>query len=534
MYVGCAVVTTSWVSGEALQAMPSPPRQQQAQAQQQQQVQAPSQGLSRGSRRMRLAGRTLLGSCACVGLIWSCSTATAAFRLPPQMRLPPERQARYLAVSSRRVSPAVAFPCHTRHSAALRASPLAQEGAEAPAAAHASHVVICGGGIQGAATSYYLSLRGVTSTVVERCEVAGAASGKAGGFLARNWGAGPTEQLHKISFDLHEQLAEDLALQGYRKLPALAVTPGARQPLALAGQGMLPAWLDGQIAAASLLDDPGLVKRSMGKWETAQTSPFELTTRLLAAAGSHVIQGTVEGVELEGNAQVGTKVTGVVVDGEVLEADAVVVAMGPWSCLAEEWFDGLKVPMQGVQSTSIVFETRSDEPVEPAVALFCAEDDHGCNLEVYPRDNTIYVCGTGGSVYLDNARLKCLPPDAVLPDPQRVGAARQAFSDISSLGNTSGSVVQACIRPCPPDGLPLLGAIPGTVNAFMAAGHNCWGITWAPVTGLAISQLLVDGRCSCVDLSPFDPGRFSGNDCGRDAIQWRGRQKGSVPIGEQW
>jgi len=65
-------------------------------------------------------------------------------------------------------------------------------------------IVICGGGIQSAAIAYYLSLRGVTSTVVERSEVACAASGKAGGFLARGWGSGPTRQLHEVSFDLHE------------------------------------------------------------------------------------------------------------------------------------------------------------------------------------------------------------------------------------------------------------------------------------------------------------------------------------------
>ena len=69
-------------------------------------------------------------------------------------------------------------------------------------------IVICGGGIQSAAIAYYLSLRGVKSTIVERSQVACAASGKAGGFLARGWGSGATRQLHEVSFDLHEQLAK--------------------------------------------------------------------------------------------------------------------------------------------------------------------------------------------------------------------------------------------------------------------------------------------------------------------------------------
>jgi len=41
-------------------------------------------------------------------------------------------------------------------------------------------VVICGGGVIGACTAYYLSLRGIDVIVVERTEVAAAASGKAG------------------------------------------------------------------------------------------------------------------------------------------------------------------------------------------------------------------------------------------------------------------------------------------------------------------------------------------------------------------
>jgi glycine/D-amino acid oxidase-like deaminating enzyme len=51
-------------------------------------------------------------------------------------------------------------------------------------------VVICGGGVISACTAYFLSRRGIDVTVVERTEVAAAASGKAGGFLALDWCAG--------------------------------------------------------------------------------------------------------------------------------------------------------------------------------------------------------------------------------------------------------------------------------------------------------------------------------------------------------
>jgi len=265
-----------------------------------------------------------------------------------------------------------------------------QAGAE-PGDGGRPRVVICGGGIQGAAVAYYLSLRGVASTVIERHEVACAASGKAGGFLARNWGSGPTQQLHEASFDLHVQLADDLKLQGFRKLPTLSVSAGPRRAKVVDACSWVPEWLDRDIAKASLLDDPGLVRRSMGNWDTAQTSPKELTASFLEAAarsaGLRILTGKAEGVVLRGE-----QVTGVVVDGRAIAADVVVVAMGPWSCMAEDWFPDLRLPMQGIQSTSVVWETAEDPD---ACAVFCKEDDRGCSLEVYPRSGEVGATSLG-------------------------------------------------------------------------------------------------------------------------------------------
>jgi len=45
-------------------------------------------------------------------------------------------------------------------------------------------IVICGGGAVGVAIAYFASRRGASPIVIERHAVAGAASGKSGGFLA--------------------------------------------------------------------------------------------------------------------------------------------------------------------------------------------------------------------------------------------------------------------------------------------------------------------------------------------------------------
>lgn len=85
------------------------------------------------------------------------------------------------------------------------------------------------------------------------------------------------------------------------------------------------------------------------------------------------------------------------------------------------------------------------------------------------------------------------------------------------------------MRPCPPDALPIMGDVPGMRGAYISAGHNCWGILWGPVTGLLMSELLIDGKASTVDIGPFSPSRFM------ERVGRRGRRRGAADlVGEQW
>jgi len=393
-------------------------------------------------------------------------------------------------------------------------------------AAEEVDVVICGGGIIASSIAYHLTLRGVKPLVVERLEAGCAASGKAGGFLARGWGSGPTVQLHEASFDLHEELAKTLKLSSYRRIPTLSVKtrPGQR------GSPKTPAaWLNGEeVSSASLMDT-----------ETAQVTPLELTKALMGAAlagGAQLRQGVVTGVETEGEG-VARRVTAVLVDGVAVRCQRAVFAMGPWTVLVEDWL-GCSVPLEGIKSASIVYNSpalTSAVRAEP-FALFCGEDPrYGTHLEVYPRsDGSVYICGIGGSDYVRGQRLRpggdteC--QELVSPDPARVAAARSTFAGISALaGEGAPDVAQACMRPCAPDALPLLGPVPGVENAFLAAGHNCWGILWAPITGKAMAELLVDGCATCVNLEAFSPSRFAPH-----APGGRGRKQGAASVGEQW
>ena len=156
------------------------------------------------------------------------------------------------------------------------------------ASAPAPKIVIAGAGLHGSALAYYLTRRGIKPIVVEQHSVAAAASGKGGGFLARDWGSGPTTQLHKVSFALHEELAETLGVASYRKIPVLRVSPGKRTKRTT---DICP-WLDGEIADSSYMDEDG----------GAQVAPLELCTKLMeaaVAAGAELRIGKVGGIVTE-------------------------------------------------------------------------------------------------------------------------------------------------------------------------------------------------------------------------------------------
>ena len=54
----------------------------------------------------------------------------------------------------------------------------------------------------------------------------------------------------------------------------------------------------------------------------------------------------------------------------------------------------------------------------------------------------------------------------------------------------------------------MIGAVPGYAGAYVATGHNVWGMLNGPATGEAMAELIVDGGRTTIDIGPFDPGRL--------------------------
>jgi glycine/D-amino acid oxidase-like deaminating enzyme len=358
-------------------------------------------------------------------------------------------------------------------------------------------VLICGGGVIGASIAYFLSLKQVEVVVIERTGIACAASGKSGGFLALDWCDGsPLAPLARRSFELHAELAaEFVGRWGYRRLETLSVVASARRLLGQHHRLALPDWVAPE----------AMVHQRLGTTATtAQVHPAEFTGGLMEAAiarSARLQIGRVSGVEVSSGD--GGRIRGVVVDGELIEGDAVVIAMGPWSVLASQW---LPLPIvYGLKGHSVIL--RNPRPISPhALFVECeAEDGSVDTPEVLPRpDCTTYVCGLSGEELL-------LLPDAaeITSDAgaqERLKMMIRTFAP--ALADAPVVAAQACYRPVTRDGLPLMGGVPGVEGAYVATGHSVWGLLNAPATGEALAELIVEGRTSTVDISAFNPARL--------------------------
>ena len=327
-------------------------------------------------------------------------------------------------------------------------------------------------------------------TIVESNTIACGASGKAGGYLAKDWSDhSPLGPLSRKSFQLHHELARTLPSEeyGFRTVDTLSVSMASRRSKKTTLK--LPEWMNGEHVSGSQI---------LGTQATGcQVHPEHFTKTILKAAQetghTQVVYAAVKHIDA---AKTQVKLS----TGETLEADHIVIAMGPWTALAQQWLP--QIPDITTQRAhSIVLQPEGD--LLSGHVIFAEGNRTGPDPEIVPRpDGTVYVCGC--------------TDDAPLPQCSTQVVCRQEYQ--SQLHKTTGLLskrlgeaecvkLQACYLPYTPDGLPVMGKLGDTIS--IATGHSCWGILNAPATGLVMSELIVDGQMQSLDGTPFSPSRFS-------------------------
>jgi len=208
--------------------------------------------------------------------------------------------------------------------------------------------------------------------------------------------------------------------------------------------------------------------------------------QLVQAEGVRVLRSTA----VTGLQRTGPRIEGVT-GATTLRGDEFVLAAGSWSDgLARQL--GLRLPMQAGKGYSLTLT----KPRElPQLCSILTE----ARVAVTPMGTSLRVGGTMEMSGLNESI-----------SPRRVQGIKRSFlryfPDFREE-DFDGVTPWAGLRPCSPDGMPYLGRTSRYDNLVIATGHAMMGISFGPVTGDVVAEL-VSGETPSQDLQLLSPDRF--------------------------
>jgi D-amino-acid dehydrogenase len=177
----------------------------------------------------------------------------------------------------------------------------------------------------------------------------------------------------------------------------------------------------------------------------------------------------------------------VTTDGGPLEAEHVVVALGPWSPQLLQRF-GYRFPM--VRKRGYHMHYRAPK----ALDLPLMDDAFGYVMA--PMVSGVRIT-TGADLIGDEPPLM----------PAQLREAEKAARTLLDLGAPVENRPWVGTRPCMPDMLPVVGAAVRHKGLWLHFGHGHQGFTLGPATGRLLAELM-SGEAPFVDGSAMNPGRF--------------------------
>jgi D-amino-acid dehydrogenase len=415
--------------------------------------------------------------------------------------------------------------------------------------ARRGRAVVVGGGVIGVCVAYFLQRDGWQVTLLERGPIGeGCSFGNAGLVVPSHiiplaapgvWRKGLGWLMHRDSpFRIRPRL--DWALGSWlfrfwrscspahvqRSLPTLReLTYGslrlfdelARLPgldFGYSRTGMLTVYrteagYEEALAEARLLREFGVAIRTLGGGETEALEPclragvvggvlFEDDASLLpdvfvkGLAAEACRQGALvlTGTEVTGFEREGDRVSAVVTAAGRHAADEVVLAAGSTTPVLGRHL-GIHMPIEAGKGYSMTFSAGIPGHRLP---LILGE----AKVSVTPMAGRVRFSGT----------LDLCGDDATVDRYRAASILRSAAEWLKAVPALGGTPVWSGLRPCTPDGLPLLGRPKGHRNVIVAAGHAMVGVSLGPITGALVADLAAR-RPTPVPLAPLDPDRFS-------------------------
>jgi len=411
-----------------------------------------------------------------------------------------------------------------------------------------SDILIIGSGVIGLACAYELSKRGASVTVIDKSEPGlGCSYGNAGwitpcfalplpmpGMMLKSikWLLDPLSPLYikpepslfllewllKFLQAMHVRTAQrsiaaltelsKFSLQEYSKISQELGDPFHFTQKGLLMVGQTQQGVDTAVQEMNLVGERGIPGKFLSDSEIkslepaitgplkggvyfpseAHAEPFQVVQALAQGAirnGVKILSST----EAFDFTQMNGKITSIRTTRGVIEANQFVLATGSWSHHLAKRLK-LHVPVMGGKGYSMILKSLNPSPQIPILIV-------DKKIAITPREGTIRLAGTLELVNQDFS-INSRRVDAI------IHGSRQC---LNVPDNPEIIELWRGLRPCTPDGVPIIGYAKSFSNLFVTTGHQMLGLQSAPGTARLAADLLT-GQQPIFDPAPFRVDRF--------------------------
>ncbi len=369
-----------------------------------------------------------------------------------------------------------------------------------------ANIVIIGGGVMGASTAYHLALRGEKNIVLLEKEAffGQGATGRCAGGVRYQFATEVNIRLSKESLPMLERLEEETGQPAdYRQcgyLMFLTREAGAevfKRNIALQNSLGIPSvWLTGDEVRRRVpimaLDD---VLGGSYCHLDGLADPNSVVMAYMGAAARLGVQA-LTGVEVIGIDTHGAEVRKVLTDQGAIATGTVVNAAGPWAGLIGQ-MAGVNLPIEAVRRQIL---TTSPLPEIPSDFPFVID---------FERSLYFHREGEGLLTGMSNPHEPSSFDQSVDPDWELI-AMEAAIERLPLLEKAGMASHWAGLYENTPDKHPIYGKTP-VDGFFVVGGFSGHGFMHGPISGKLMSEIILDGAASTVDVSGLDLARFVEN-----------------------
>lgn len=220
----------------------------------------------------------------------------------------------------------------------------------------------------------------------------------------------------------------------------------------------------------------------------AMAEPFLVVQALASEIKKHGGE-IIENCEMQDLVVEGSKVTKVVTSQGEIHAKQVVIATGSWSKSLAKLLR-LRIPILGGKGYAMIVPPLVKQPQYPIMLV-------EKKIAITPRAESLRIAGT----------LELVDQDFSITQRRVENMKKGAREFLHIPDELQVQELWAGLRPCTPDGVPLIGYHKDISNLILAVGHQMLGLQSGAGTGLLVADL-TEGKTPFVDLKVLDANRF--------------------------